>query len=147
MALEQSGTLGDRLKSTRAEAGAVRDDVAEIAGELRRLLQLQTELARAEVDEARQHATRGAAMGAGAAIIAFIGVFFGFLTLMLVLDTFMPAWLAALITTVAIVAIVAVLGLGARQEARSFSPVPRRFLKSLREDVEWAKAQTRSNAT
>jgi hypothetical protein len=106
---------------------------------------MEADLARAEVIEARQHATRGAAMGTGAGVMGFFAALFACLTLMFVLDTFMPLWLAALITTAVVAALAALLGAMARQEFKRFSPVPRRFMKSMKEDIQWAKAQTRSS--
>jgi hypothetical protein len=137
----QSHSISERLRFARDETSGVREDVSDIARELRSLLQLQTDLARAEIDEARTRAVRGAAFGGGAAVIGWIAALFAFLTLMFVLDTFLPLWLAALITTAVAGSIAVVLLSSASREMKDFSPVPHRFVSSVREDFEWVKAQ------
>jgi hypothetical protein len=146
MTTDNSASFGDRLRAARDETAGIRGDVSDIAGELRQLLQLETDLARAELDEARRHAVRGAAFGGGAVVIGFIAAIFAFLTTMYVLATFLPTWLAALLTTALAAGIAYYLFSTANREVKQFSPVPRRFVRSIREDVEWLKAQTKSSA-
>jgi tetrahydromethanopterin S-methyltransferase subunit C len=85
-------------------------------------------------------------MGAGALLLGQVTAVFVFLTLMFALDEYvLPLWAAALVTTLLAAAIVGLLIALAMSEFKAFSPVPRRFLRSLTEDLQWAKTQFRSN--
>ena len=68
--------------------------------------------------------------------------------LILALDLIMPAWLAALIVAVVygIVAFVLVKQGQARLKAAG-PPVPEQTIETVKEDVEWAKTQMRSEKT
>jgi hypothetical protein len=60
----------------------------------------------------------------------------------------MPAWLAALIVTVVYGVIAAVLALQGRNKVKQMgSPVPEQTIETVKEDVEWAKTQMRSDRT
>ena len=65
--------------------------------------------------------------------------------LVLVLDSWMPNWLAALIVTVVYAAAAAVLALRARERiGHATPPAPTQTIESVKEDVQWAKTRTRS---
>jgi uncharacterized membrane protein YqjE len=136
-----NGGLKETLRATREEASGLRGEVGDIASELQRLAQLEMQLAKAETDEAKSHATRGAGFGFLAFETAMIGVIFLFLAVMFALDTAMPLWAAALITAGIGLLLAAILGMLARSEMKQFSPMPRRFMRTLQEDVKWARTQ------
>jgi uncharacterized membrane protein YqjE len=136
-----NGGLMDTLRSTREEATRVRGEIGDIAGDLQHLAQLELELAKAEADEARGHATRGAAFGLLSFETAMIGFIFLFLATMFALDTAMPLWAAALITAGIALLLAAILGLVARSQMKQFSPVPKRFMRTIQEDITWARSQ------
>jgi len=50
-----------------------------------------------------------------------------------------------LLTTVVILGLAAFVGNMAMQEFERFSPVPKRFLRTIQEDLQWAKTQMKSN--
>jgi uncharacterized membrane protein YqjE len=134
----------DQLRTVRDEAEAWRTDAADIAGEVQRLVQMQMELAQAEATEARNRATMGAAFGSVALVFAILTDLFLLLTLMFALDTALPLWASALITAGVAVLLMGLFALLARQQLKKFSPVPRRFIRSLEEDAQWARSQIRS---
>ena len=136
-----NGGLMDTLRSSREEATRVRGEMGDIAGELQRLAQLEVELAKAEADEARGHATRGATFGFLSFETGMIGFIFLFLATMFALDTAMPLWAAALITAGIAMLLAAILGMLARSEMKQFSPVPTRFMRTVQEDIKWARTQ------
>lgn len=149
MAAETNGgrsSLGDQFRTARDEAMGMRDELSGLAAEMRRLFQMEAELAQAEVQEAKGHATKGAAFGAIAGLIAVIMLVFLFLTIMFAIDTALPLWAAALITTGIAGLIAALFGLMAKMQIRSFSPVPKRAIRTMQEDIQWAKSQMRSSA-
>jgi hypothetical protein len=60
----------------------------------------------------------------------------------------MPAWLAALIVAVGYGVIAAFLALRGRDKVKQATPlVPEQRLETVKEDVEWAKTQMRSDRT
>jgi hypothetical protein len=66
-------------------------------------------------------------------------------TLILLLDLAMPAWLAALIVTVAYGAVAAVLALRGKQRVAEATPAaPEQTIESVKEDVQWAKTRATS---
>jgi len=71
------------------------------------------------------------------AIVALIGVAW------LLAQAGMPTWLAFLLVGVITIAIGAFVGLRAFQQMKKLEIVPPRTVETVRQDVEWAKEQTR----
>ena len=140
-------SLGDQLREARNEAFAVRGEVGEIAAEVQRLMQTQVELARAEANESASHLTKSGIFGAATGLFAAICSVFLFLAIMFALDTFLAEWLAALITAGIALLSAMLFALLARSQIKAFSPLPRRFMRSVQEDVEWARSLIKSNVT
>jgi uncharacterized membrane protein YqjE len=133
------------VERTREEARAFWTDFSEVRSELQALGQKEMELLRAEIAEQRKAATQAAMFGGLAALAALITFAFVAVTLMLILDSFMDSWLAALVTTLALGAFSAVAALLAREHFKQLSPMPERTLKTLREDAQWARDLLKSN--
>jgi hypothetical protein len=83
--------------------------------------------------------------GAGVAALLTLGTLTA--CLILVLNEFMDAWLAALILTVVWAAIAGVLALQGRNKVQEATPPAPQTVETLKEDVEWAKTQRPSGAT
>jgi uncharacterized membrane protein YqjE len=119
---------------------------------LRRLSEQTTELARKEIELAKlelQEKGRKAGIGAGlfggAGALGFyaLGAFTAFL--ILVLDTAMAAWLAALIVTVVYGAIAGVLALRGKTKVQEATPpVPEQAVETTKEDIEWVKTRAKA---
>ena len=112
----------------------------QLSQETATLVRQEMELAKAEVTEKGKKAGVGAARfgGAGAAGLATLGAFTAFL--ILVLNTFMDAWLAALIVTLVYAAVTAVLVMRGKEKVQEAgSPVPEQTVDTIKEDIEWAK--------
>jgi uncharacterized membrane protein YqjE len=120
----------------------------QLSEQTTRLVHQELELAKAELSEKGKQAGQGAGMfgGAGAIGLAALGALTA--CFILALDTVMPAWLAALIVAVVygIVAFVLVKQGQARMK-RAVPPVPEQTIETVKEDVEWAKTQVRSDRT
>jgi hypothetical protein len=117
----------------------------ELANETTTLVRQELELAKAEVREKGRKAGPGVAMvGAAAAVgLLALGAFTAFF--ILVLDGALPNWAAALIVAAAYGAIAALLYLQGRERVKEAGPpVPEKTVESVKEDMEWAKNQTRS---
>jgi flagellar motor component MotA len=112
---------------------------------VRELLMMEVQLAQAEANEAAGHATKGAGLGAAAGILGLIAGIFLFMTVMFGLNELMQLWLAALITTLIAAMLAGIVAMMARSELKRFSPMPRRFMRSIKEDIRWAGTQMKSS--
>jgi uncharacterized membrane protein YqjE len=158
MALTDERTT--QQEDIRAAAGAVRDDLqrgrreaerlvaaaGDIAGELQELAKREVELARAEVADATSLAGKGAMFGGVAALFGHVGLIFVAVTAMLALALVVELWLAALIVTVALLAIAGIAALMSRSRFNQIVPPGKRTAQSVREDVVWLRKQTRPSS-
>jgi hypothetical protein len=86
-------------------------------------------------------------MLSGAAVLALAAVGGSMAFFILVLDSWMPAWLAALIVTAVYAAGAAVLGQrGKERLSEAGPPAPERTIESVKEDVQWAKTRATSSS-
>jgi uncharacterized membrane protein YqjE len=117
----------------------------QLSQETTRLVHQELELAKAELTQKGKQAGAGAGMfgGAGALGLAALGALTA--CFILALNAIMPAWLAALLVAVVygIIAFVLVKQGQAKMKAAG-PPVPEQTIETVKEDVEWAKTQTRS---
>ena len=117
----------------------------QLSEQTTRLVHQELELAKAEITQKGKQAGMGAGMfgGAGALGLAALGALTA--CFILALDLVMPAWLAALIVAVVygIIAFVLVKQ-GQARIKRATPPVPEQTIETVKEDVEWAKTQMRS---
>jgi uncharacterized membrane protein YqjE len=120
----------------------------QLSEQTTRLVHQELELAKAELQQKGKEAGAGAGMfgGAGALGLAALGALTA--CFILALNAIMPAWLAALLVAVVygIVAFVLVKQGQARMK-RATPPVPTQTIETVKEDVEWAKTQVRSDKT
>ena len=122
------------------------DLVKELSREVSQLVHEEIALAKAEMRQKGKTAGVGAGMLSGATVLALAAVGGSMAFLILVLDTSMPAWLAALIVTAAYAAAAAVLGLlGKNRIAEAAPPAPEQTIESVKEDVQWAKTHAKSS--
>jgi MFS family permease len=116
-----------------------------LSEDARVLIRREAELAKLELREKGRAAASGVALFAGAAIVGLLAA--GALTAcaVLAIALVLPAWAAALIVAVVAGLVGALLARQGRDRLRSAMPlVPERAIGSVREDIEWAKRQTRS---
>ena len=123
--------------------------IGEIAGELTRDLSLlvrqELELAKAEMAEKAKVAAPGLGMIGGASVVGLMAA--GALTacLVLVLSTFLPDWLSALLVALALAAGAYLLVMRGRQQvAKAGALVPEQTIETVKEDLEWAKTRATS---
>lgn len=118
----------------------------QLAEQTSTLVQQEIALLKAEVTEQGKQAGKGAGLFGGAGLLG-LGAFGAFTAfLILVLDTFMKAWLAALIVTIVYAAIAAVLALQGKKKIKEATPPARQTIETVKEDAEWAKTRTPSGA-
>jgi stage V sporulation protein SpoVS len=119
----------------------------QLSQETATLVRQEIELAKAEVSQKAKVAGAGAGLlgAAGVVGLAALGAFTAFVILLM--DLFLPVWVAALIVTGIYGAIAGVLALKGKtkvQEARP--PVPEQAIETLKEDMQWAKTRARSDS-
>lgn len=139
------------MSMREGEAEKRQESVSELIKDLSRdisdLVRQEIELARAEMMEKGKKAGMGAGMFGGAALMGAAAVGGSMATIVIVLDLWMPLWLAALITTVVYAAVAAVLAMRGRDELRQTgTPIPEKTKESVKEDIQWAKTRAQSNS-
>lgn len=124
------------------------DLLRELSQETTTLVKQELELAKAEMTQKGKEAGVGAGFIGGGALFG-LGMF-GALTAALIalLATAVDhVWLAALIVAVVYGAIAGVLALRGKDKIQEAGPVaPEQTVETVKEDVEWARTQTRSAA-
>jgi flagellar motor component MotA len=117
--------------------------VGQVTTDLSTLMRQEFELAKAELRAEAKKAGKGAGSLGAAGFLGYLAAIFASLTLMFVLDLFLPLWAAALIVTVLYGVIAYVLYSKGRKQLQTIDPTPRQTVETLKEDVQWAKDQTR----
>ena len=121
------------------------DLLRDLSQQTTTLMRQELDLAKAEVTQKGKKAGAGAGLlgAAGVVGLATLGAFTAFL--ILVLNTFMPAWAAAGIVTLLYGIPAAILALRGRDKVKEATPLaPEQTIETVKEDVEWAKNPTRS---
>jgi len=118
--------------------------VKQLTEQTKVLARQEIELAKAELGEKGKKAGLGAGMFGGAGLFGFFA--FAALTacLVLVLDTAMDAWLAALIVAVAYGAIAGALALSAKKKVKEATPPAPQTVETVKEDVQWTKQRAQA---
>jgi hypothetical protein len=117
--------------------------LSDLASETILLIRQEMALLKAELSEKFSRIGQGAtALGAGA-LIAFSGWLVLLAAAVLGLATVVPAWLAALIVALIALAIGGALVFIGKSRFDADSLMPRRTLRSLREDEAWLRERLR----
>ena len=115
--------------------------MAEMTSELSDLVRNEVELAKVELKEqAGKVGKAGGALGAGA-LTGYLTILFASFALAWLLDEVMHTALAFFLVAVLHGIAAFILISRGRQEVKNVDPVPRQTVETLKEDVEWAKAQ------
>jgi uncharacterized membrane protein YqjE len=111
------------------------------------LVRQELDLARAEMQQKGKRAGVGIGMIGAGGVLALAAVGALTATLILVLAQWMDAWIAALIVTLVYAAGAAVLALqGKEKVGEANSPIPEQTIETIKEDVQWAKSQVKSDS-
>jgi hypothetical protein len=119
----------------------------QLSHETTTLVRQELDLAKAEMAEKGKQAGKGVGLFSGAGLFG-LGAF-GALTAAIIaaLSTAMDVWLAALIVAAVYGVVAAVLAKSGQSKIKEAAPAaPEQTVQTLKEDVEWAKTQTRSGA-
>ena len=119
--------------------------VQKASEQLTRLVRDEVALAKAELTEKGKHAGIGVGLFGGGGVLALYGVGALLATLIIVLDLFLPLWLAALIVTVVLFAAAGILALlGKKQVTQAVPPEPSSAIESAKADVDEVKHAIKS---
>jgi len=111
------------------------------------LVRQELDLAMAEMQQKGKRAGVGIGLIGGGGVLALAAVGALTATLILVLAEWMDGWIAALIVTLVYVAGAAVLALQGKEKVGEASPpVPKQTIDTVKEDVQWAKSQVKSDS-
>ena len=133
--------MDDKRNASTAEL------IKELSREVSQLVREEIALAKAEMTQKGKHAGIGAGMLSGAAVLGLAAVGGSMAFLMLVLDSWMPGWLATLIVTIVYAAAAGILALRGKERIRHATPpAPTQTIESVKEDVQWAKTHATSSS-
>jgi len=118
--------------------------VKTLADQTTTLVRQEIRLAQAEVTQKGKVAGKGIGMLAGAGVAALLGL--GALTalLIVILDSVINLWLAVAILTILWLALAAVLAMAGKKALQAATPPAPQTVETVKEDVQWAKTQTKS---
>ena len=127
----------DSTTSTRS----LGEIVGDISKDLSTLVRQEMDLARSELKQEVGKLGKGAGMFGGAGVSGLLALFFVSLALTYLLDNWMPVELAALIVAALWGIAAAVLAARGRKEIKEAEPQLPITQQTLKEDVQWARAQ------
>src|SRR5918997_4446285 len=120
----------------------------QLSQETSTLVRQELDLAKAEMAQKGRHAGVGAGFIGGGALFG-LGAFGGLTACVIALlaTAIDHVWLAALIVAVVYGAIAGVLAMRGKDKIQEAAPAgPEQTVETVKEDVEWARTQTRSAA-
>lgn len=124
--------------SPETELGAL---LGELGEEAKLLVRQEVELAKAEIRETTQHATGvGAGFGA-AALVGYLALAILAVAAGLGLAEVMPAGFAFLIVGAVLALVAGIAFLIGRKNLKALSPVPRKTIDTIKEDISWLRAR------
>jgi uncharacterized membrane protein YqjE len=116
--------------------------VSDLSSQIPELIRSEMRLAQAEVAEKGKRAGIGIGMFSVAGLLGFFGLATLIATGVLLLDLVLPAWAAALIVAVVLLAVAGVAALlGKKKVAEAGPPKPERAIDNLKKDVATVKGQ------
>jgi F0F1-type ATP synthase assembly protein I len=113
----------------------------ELTSDLSTLFRKEVELAKAETKDEVARAGRAGGMLGGGAFAGWFAVLFLSFALAWLLDEWMHTALAFLLVGLVYAVVAAVLVVQGRNRLQSVDPVPQQTVETLKEDVQWARAQ------
>lgn len=115
--------------------------VRDIADDSRTLVRQEVELAKTEMTEAVMARLRGAIAFAVAGVLGLMVLIFGALAIEGALDGVMSDWAARLVVAGGLVVLAGMIAMLGVMRMKSKSLKPEETVKTVKEDVEWARAQ------
>jgi uncharacterized membrane protein len=120
-----------------------REIVQDLVENVQEILRSEVRLAKAEITQEAKKAARGAAISAGGAILAIFALGLLLWTAVYALALALPGWAAALIVGVLVGIAAGVMLAAGRARLKQVHPKPETTIRSVKENVQWLKNQTR----
>ena len=118
--------------------------IGQLTEQISRLVRDEARLAQAEVTHKAKRLGVGAGLFGGAGLFAFFGLAVLIATAVLALALVLPAWLAALIVAVVLLAVAGALALvGKKDVDKGTPPVPSEAIASTKADIATVKESAR----
>jgi uncharacterized membrane protein YqjE len=115
----------------------------DVVRNVQEIVRSEVRLAKVEIkEEAIKAKSSGAMLGAGA-ITAIFAALFLLLTIVFALSLVIPIWAAALAVGVVLSIAAGVMFTSGMKLFKRIHPTPQRTVETIKENVEWAKQQTR----
>ena len=114
--------------------------ISDLTTQISRLVRDEARLAQAEVTQKAKRLGVGAGLFGGAGLVGFFGLATLITTVILLLALVLPAWLAALIVTVVLFVIAAVLALSGKKKLSGVNFLPSESIEQIKNDIETVKA-------
>jgi uncharacterized membrane protein YqjE len=115
--------------------------VSDLSTDLSTLMKQEVQLAKVELKDEVAKVGKGAGMLGGAGFAGWFVLLFLSLAMTFLLDNWLPIEAAALITAGVWAVIAAVLAVVGRKELQEANPQLPKTQETLKEDVQWARAQ------
>ena len=131
--------------SNAAEAGgrSISSLLLSVLKNVEQIVQSEIRLAKAEISSEFDKAGQaGKLLGAGS-ILAILALAFLLLSCVYLLATIVAIWLAALIVALSAGVVAGLLITAGMKRMKLIHPAPQKTIASVKENIEWAKAQTR----
>ena len=132
-------TTPDPVTST--DQRSLGEVVSDLSTDLSTLMKQEVQLAKVELKEEVTKVGKGAGMLGGAGFAGWFVLLFLSLALTFLLDDWLPIEAAALITAGLWAVVAAVLAVIGRKELQEANPQLPQTRQTLKEDVQWARAQ------
>jgi hypothetical protein len=117
--------------------------LSDLARQMGLLLRQEIALLKAELRGMVGQLSTGAAFAAAGGVVAFAGFLYVLAAAMFGLGKIFDMWLAALIVGVVVILIGGALVMVGRSRLQAETLAPRRTIRSLKDDAEWAREQMR----
>jgi len=119
----------------------VSDVLQDIVGNIQQIIRSEVVLAKVEIKEKAQRASKPAAVMATGTVLGLYGLGFLLLAAVYGLSLAVPPWLAALVVGGALAIAGGILVGKSRRALKEIDPVPKNTVATLKENVQWAKDQ------
>ena len=116
---------------------------SELAQETSTLVRQEVNLAKTEMSEKASRVGKDVGFLAAGGAVAYAGLLAILAAVIVVLDTFLPLWLAALLVGLVVVGVGYFLVKKGLDALKSEDVAPRQTIETLKEDGQWIKDQTK----
>lgn len=132
-----------RASSNGGDERSLGELFSELAQETSTLVRHELTLAKTEMSQKASRVGKNVGFIVAGGVLAFAGLLVLLAAVVVVLDTFLPLWLAALLVGLVLVGVAAFLVKKGIDAIKQEDLTPRQTIETLKEDQQWVKDQTR----